>query len=75
MRVQRIKRNADLLVGIVASITDIELSRLRQQIKERFSGHRAMIFRKDDVEITSLARPRLRPYRPSMLAHGGRAGR
>lgn len=70
--IQRIKRNADLLVGIAAPITSVELSQLRQQFKEHFSGHRAIIYSQDDLEITPLIRPRSRPYRPSMLAHAGR---
>lgn len=72
VRLQPIKRNADLLIKVDAATSDADLVRLRNEIKEHFSGHRAIIFRANDLEITPLVRLRSHPYRPSMLAHGGR---
>ena len=69
----RISRDADLLFTLHHWVPDADIERFREEIKANFSGHRAIIVRADDVTITPIERRYTRAYRPSMLAHGGRA--
>lgn len=70
--IQRISRNADLIFSVSAPIAEADMARMRAEICEHFSGHRVMVLRAGDIRVIPLDRSYKRPYRPSMLAHGGR---
>ena len=66
----RISRNADLVFALPDTTLDVELERIRAQLRDHFSGQRVLVIR-GDAAITSIERRHKRPYRPSMMAHGG----
>lgn len=68
----RMTYNADLIFTFPDMTMDIELERARAEIRKHFSGHRAIVVRGAE-SVTALNRQTKRPYRPSMVAHGGRA--
>lgn len=68
-----LRRAVDLVFRVPEFTPDSDLIRMHDEIREHFSGHRAVVLRGDDVQILPIPQPRRRPYRPSMVANGGRA--
>lgn len=66
---QRIPRNADLLVRLDSAVSDAQFARIKHEFQAQFAGHRAVFFRGCDVTITPIVRRARGKYTPSLVGH------
>lgn len=70
----RVSRDADLIFTFPDVTPNDELEHNAVQLREYYSGRRRLpLIIRGDAKITQIERLRTRPYRPSMVVHGGRA--
>lgn len=67
----RVTPGTELIFTLPDTTTVVDLEYISSALHKHFAGRRVLVIR-GDVTVTPIERRHTRPYRPSLLAHGGR---